>query len=280
MLSRDDAPSLLPLAADIASRAADLVAQRRAALVAAGGLSVAATKSSEVDPVTVVDRASEEFIAREIARLRPGDGIVGEEGTHDAGTTGVQWIVDPIDGTVNFLYGIPSYAVSLGVAVDGQLVAGAVCNPATGELFSAARGCGARVQRGGKSREITASQATRLAHSLVATGFSYSSQRRASQAEILTEVLPRVRDIRRAGSAALDLCAVACGRVDAYFEHGTHPWDYAAGAVIAAEAGATVHHPGLDAEGAQGRLTAAAAPGVWAEFAALLKNAGAWEPLC
>ncbi|WP_165165109.1 inositol monophosphatase family protein [Corynebacterium qintianiae] len=274
-----DVNELRCLCADIATRAAELVKRQRANLAAAGELTASGTKSSDVDPVTVVDKASEELIVGEIAKRRPGDGILGEEGTDTASTTGVEWIIDPIDGTVNFLYGVPHYAVSIGVVVDGELAAGAVCNPATGELFTAAAGQGATLTLGTETTRLRASAATEVARCLVATGFSYSSEWRADQANILTSVLPAVRDIRRAGSAALDLCAVAAGRVDAYYEHGTHPWDYAAGALIASESGAVVRHPGLRADGAEGGLTAAAAPGVWADFSALLRRAGADAPL-
>lgn len=274
-----DATAARALCADLAQRAAELVARQRDQRAAHGALVAAATKSSAVDPVTEVDTACERFIVAELALRRPGDGILGEEGADSASSTGVEWIIDPIDGTVNFLYGLPVYAVSIGAAVDGELIAGAVCNAATGELFSAAAGHGATVELAGRTRALTASRATALEHSLVATGFSYTSQWRSRQADILTHVLPRVRDIRRTGSAALDLCNVAAGRVDAYYEHGTHPWDYAAGAVIAAEAGARVRHPGVRADGADGGVTAAAAPGVWDAFLHLLESAGGDGPL-
>ena len=274
-----DVTQLRELCAELATRAGQLVVRQREALVDRGELAAAETKSSQVDPVTVADKASEEFIVRELAMRRPGDGILGEEGARTESATGVEWVIDPIDGTVNFLYGLPQFAVSVGVAVRGELVAGAVCNPVSGELFTAASGHGASLDRGGQTTPLRASEATDLRSALVATGFAYVSSRRARQAEIVTGVLPEVRDIRRMGSAALDLCAVAAGRVDAYYEHGIHPWDYAAGAIIAREAGAVVRHPGLSASGDDGGLTIAAAPGVWADFEALVTRAGGVPPL-
>ncbi|WP_245527447.1 inositol monophosphatase family protein [Corynebacterium lipophiloflavum] len=274
-----DPAALREICGALARQAGELVATQRAQLATEGSLRPAETKSSEVDPVTVVDTACERFIAEQLANRRPGDGILGEEGSSTESETGVEWIVDPIDGTVNFLYGIPVYAVSIGVAVGGELAAGAVFNPETGELFSAAAGRGATLQRDGEAFALRASDETSLARSLVATGFSYSAAWREQQARFLTSVLPKVRDIRRGGSAALDLCNVAAGRVDAYYEHGTHPWDYAAGAIIATEAGARVSHPGLGATGYDGALTVAAAPGVWGHVRELLDNVGASAPL-
>ena len=267
------------LCVELVERAAALVAAERSKRLERGELVPAATKSSAVDPVTEVDTRCEHFIASELALRRPADAILGEEGASTTGATGVEWIIDPIDGTVNFLYGIPAFAVSIGVAVDGVLVAGAVCNVATGELFSAAVGEGATLRHSGVTYRLRAAGATSLERSLVATGFSYTSAWRARQAEILRALLPQVRDIRRSGSAALDLCNLAAGRVDAYYEHGTHPWDYAAGAVIAAEAGACVEHPSVRADGSAGALTVAAAPGIWEELQKLLATAGALTPL-
>ncbi len=277
-----DRPSnaeLRDLCVRLAEGAAELVASRRAALTEGGRAIASQSKSSEVDPVTEVDKAAERHIVERLAALRPGDGVLGEEGANRASATGVEWIVDPIDGTVNFLYGLPSYAVSVAAAVDGRLVAGAVHNAATGESYSAAAGLGATVRRGGTTSAIGASRAAEVSRALVATGFSYDAGWRRRQADMLSAVLPEVRDIRRMGSAALDLCAVAEGRVDAYYEHGTHPWDWAAGAVIASEAGAAVHHPGLRDEEAPGAVVTAAAPGIAADLAGLLDAAGALNPL-
>lgn len=274
------AEALRDLAIDIAADAADLIATQRDFLSKHGSITqVTSTKTSAVDPVTAVDKAAEQRITERLREARPDDGIVGEEGANVAGTTGVEWVVDPIDGTVNFLYGLPVYAVSLGVAVDGELTAGAVINVASGEVYSAAVGCGAFVDRGGERTPLRTSRAEATETALVATGFSYNSEWRGKQAAMLCEILPRVRDIRRLGSAALDLCHVAEGRVDAYYEHATHPWDYAAGAVIAAEAGATVRHPGLVDQADIGAPIMAAAPGLWDSFYELLDAAGATRAL-
>ncbi|WP_082422148.1 inositol monophosphatase family protein [Corynebacterium oculi] len=237
------------------------------------------TKSSAVDPVTVVDTMAEEFLVETLLERRPGDGIIAEEGSARRSTTGVSWIIDPIDGTVNFLYGIPRYAVSLAAAIDGHVVAGAVINVADGSLYRAARGQGAQVLRGDSEEELHASSVEEAARALVATGFSYSAARREQQAKALCAILPQVRDIRRLGSAALDLCAVAEGHADAYYEHGIHCWDYAAGSLIAQEAGAVVETPALSVPGEEFRRTLAAAPGIAAEIGRLLDAAGAGERL-
>ncbi|MCX7443882.1 inositol monophosphatase family protein [Corynebacterium sp. P7003] len=232
-------------------------------------------KSSEVDPVTVVDRAVEELLTTLIEEERPGDGLIGEEGAHRESSTSVHWVVDPIDGTVNFLYGVPVYAVSIAAAVDGAPVAGVVLNAATGELYSAATGHGAFVTDGdGRSHRLRCNEVGETGLALVATGFSYDSGLRGRQAEILTRMLPRVRDIRRMGSAALDLCQLAAGRVDAYYEHALNGWDFAAGAVIAREAGARVVTPDLDSRSADRDLIWAAAGPLADDFGALLEQCG------
>lgn len=280
MDSRPNHAQLRDLCIDLATDAADLIVLQRDFLAKHGSVAqVTETKSTPVDPVTAVDRAAEVRIAERLRELRADDGIVGEEGANVAGTTGVEWVVDPIDGTVNFLYGLPVYAVSVGAAVDGELAAGAVVNVASGDVYSAAVGEGAFVERGGERKRLIASRADNTDLALVATGFGYDAHRRAAQAEILRLVLPRVRDIRRLGSAAIDLCHVAEGRVDAYYEHGTHPWDYAAGAVIAAEAGAVVRHPGLEDKAGAGAPLIAAAPRLWDSFYDLLESAGATRAL-
>ena len=191
------------------------------------------TKSSEVDMVTEVDRASETLIVEAITAGRPGDGIVAEEGSSRPTSTGVRWVIDPLDGTTNYLYRLPAFSVVIAVEVEGRVHAGVVHDVMAGETFWALRGYGAF--RG--TAPIRVSAKDRLATALVATGFSYSQERRRLQAERLVRVLPAVRDIRRMGSAALDLCAVACGRVDGYFEEGLNPWDYAAGWLLVEEAG-------------------------------------------
>jgi myo-inositol-1(or 4)-monophosphatase len=199
-------------------------------------------KSSRTDLVSDADRDAEAALERMLLSERPEDGLLGEEGSGRASTSGRRWVVDPLDGTTNFLYGLPAWCVSVAVEDEEGALAGAVLDPVAGELFSAARGGGATL--GG--RPIEASAADALDTALVATGFGYDAERRRAQARVLTRVLPRVRDIRRAGAAALDLCWVACGRVDAYYERGLQPWDWAAGALIAREAGAGVRS--LDGE--------------------------------
>jgi myo-inositol-1(or 4)-monophosphatase len=237
------------------------------------------TKSTPTDVVTASDHALETLIRERLAELRPGDAVAGEEqgGALDvAGLDGVCWVVDPIDGTVNFLYGMPWYAVSVAAVRGGRSVAGAVVEPASGRLWSAAAGEGATCD----GRPLRVSGAAEVSLSLLATGFSYSAERRARQVAMISGLLPRVRDVRRAGSAALDLCAVAAGWVDAYLEHGTNWWDWAAAALIAAEAGAVVRVPGPtgsvppdDGLGADALL--AATPAIAEELAALARQHGA-----
>ena len=205
-----------------------------------GQVSGVGHKSSDTDPVTDTDRASERAIVALITADRPDDGMLGEEGADRIGTTGFRWVIDPLDGTVNYLYGIPHTAVSVACeqAEGGGWVpvVGAVYDPARDELFTAARGSGARLNGG----PISVRSPLRLAESLVTTGFSYSATRRARQAGILADLLPRVRDIRSGGSAALELCWVAAGRSDGYYEDELAPWDTAAGALIVIEAGGVV----------------------------------------
>ncbi len=221
---------LLGLAIEVAREAATLVRDRRAA-----GVTVAATKSSIVDVVTEADQASEALIRDRLLAARPGDGFLGEEGSNDAGESGVRWVVDPIDGTVNYLYGLPQYAVSIAAQVDGRSVAGVVLNAATGTTYTATAGGGAF--RDGTPLRVR--PVPPLEESLFLTGFSYSPDTRRVQAEALARMLPRVRDIRRLGSCALDLCHVAEGLVDGYVEEGVAEWDHAAASLIAVEAGAT-----------------------------------------
>jgi len=228
---------LLTLARDIALRAGELAKLRRSE-----GVEVAATKSSAVDVVTEADRETEALIRGLLADARPGDGFLGEESGAGSSSSGLTWVVDPIDGTVNFLYGIPHYAVSIAV-VEGEpdpltwtALAGAVVNPATGELFTASAGGGAFLG----DREIRVADDVELSQALVATGFAYASETRAEQGALVAALLPLVRDIRRQGTASLDLCFVAAGRYNAYFERTLSPWDHAAGALVAREAGATV----------------------------------------
>ncbi len=278
----DDEAELLTLAEDTARSAGDLVA----AMLSRAPAQVTSTKSSRSDVVTTADRAAERLIRDRLTAARPGDGFVGEEGGWRPGSSGVVWVVDPIDGTVNYLYGIPAYAVSIAATrADAStlgtgrtpgpkpnapgVVAGVVHNPSSGETWTARRGNGAHLN----GRRVQVSGCTDLAQALVATGFGYESSRRAGQAEVLRRVLPAVRDIRRIGAAALDLCAVATGRVDAYYERGLQPWDLAAGRLVASEAGAVV--AGLHGAAPSGDLVLASGPALFPALHDLLAGLGA-----
>ena len=272
------------VAVRVATRAAEHVRLRRPQVFGGSsteGEGAVQSKSTPTDPVTVVDTETERVLREMLAQLRPEDAILGEEeGSEDDSLDGVRWVLDPIDGTVNFMYGIPAYAVSVAVQIDGVSVAGAVVDVARELLYSAALGRGATVQRADGTREqLHCSSATEVSMTLLATGFGYGSARRAIQGAIISEVLPQVRDIRRIGSAALDLCMVASGVVDAHFEHGLSPWDWAAGALIASEAGAVVKLPAANSTSAQGAATVAMAPGISDAFLAVLRSAGALDPI-
>jgi myo-inositol-1(or 4)-monophosphatase len=262
---------LLHVAEQVARAAADLVRAAYEQMRAGDSVDVT-TKSTDTDVVTAVDRDAERLIRKRLAELRPGEGVLGEEqgGPPAAAPGAVTWVVDPIDGTVNFVYGLPSFAVSVGAQVDGVSVAGAVVEPVSGRCWTAIRGGGAHLD----GRPLRVSQPERLELSLLATGFAYDATRRQRQAELVRGLLSGVRDIRRGGSAALDLCAVAAGWVDGFFEHGLSRWDWAAGALVAAEAGATVVLPGEDPQlGVDATL--AAAPGIAADLRALAIASGA-----
>ncbi len=226
-----EARELLALAETTALEAGVLIRGARR-----GTVEVTHTKSSPTDVVTAVDTASEQLIRERILTQRPGDGFVGEEGDDRPSSSGVVWIADPIDGSVNYLYGIAQFAVSIAAQVDGTVVAGVVHNPMTDETFTAVRGGGAWL--GG--RRLQGSDCVDVSHALVGTGFSYQADVRAAQAVETARLLPTVRDVRRMGSAALDLCFVACGRYDAYVERGLKPWDLAAGRLIVLESGGRV----------------------------------------
>ncbi|GCD34316.1 fructose-1,6-bisphosphatase [Streptomyces chrestomyceticus JCM 4735] len=257
---------LLGLALEAARRAGELLRDGRPA-----DLGVAATKTSPIDVVTEMDIASEKLITGFLAEHRPDDGFLGEEGASVAGSSGVRWVIDPVDGTVNYLYGLPSWAVSIAAEKDGEAVAGVVAAPMRGETYHAVLGGGAF--RNGEP--VRCRPAPPLSQALIGTGFAYLSERRAAQAEVLRTLLPQVRDIRRGGSAAIDLCDVACGRLDGYYERGLNPWDMAAGALIAREAGAlTGGRPG---EPASNDLVVAASPDVFATLQPLLEELGAWH---
>ncbi len=216
------------LACDLAVQAGELIRVGRRS-----GVGNVDTKSSTTDMVTAFDRASEALIVNALRLHRPDDAIIGEEGTADSGTSGVRWLIDPIDGTTNFFYNLPGYAVSIAAADDQGTLAGAVYVPATNELFSAARGEGASLN----DAPIRCSTTTALSNALLATGFSYSPDVRRQQMRRLQHIIGEVRDIRRCGAAAVDLCNAAAGRVDAYFEEHLGAWDLAAGELIAREAG-------------------------------------------
>lgn len=261
---------LTDLAEQLARSAGRLVREGRPDRV-----DVAATKSSDVDPVTAMDLASETHLRELLARHRPGDGVLGEEHGWEPGTTGLTWVLDPIDGTVNYLYGVPAYAVSVGV-VAGEPdperwtpLAGCVHSVADGRTYTAGRGLGAF--RDGAA--LSANPARSLATSLVGTGFGYTVERRRAQGRVLAELLPRVRDIRRIGSASLDLCRVAEGTLDLHFERGLHPWDLAAGQIIALEAGARTR--GLRGRAASRDMAVVGPSGTVDELAQLLAELGA-----
>jgi len=249
---------LLDLAREAAVRGGELALRRRRE-----GVQVAATKSSPEDIVTHADRETEELIRGILADARPDDGFLGEESEATSGSSGLTWVVDPIDGTVNFLYGLPFWAVSIAV-VEGDpdpatwnALAGAVYSPSLDELYTAASGGGASLN----GQPITVNRGVEPAMALVGTGFAYSAQRRVRQADVVSGLVDRVRDIRRLGAASLDLCAVAAGRLDLFYERGLNPWDLAAGALIANEAGAKVG--GFAGRAAGSDLLIAAAPDLY-----------------
>jgi myo-inositol-1(or 4)-monophosphatase len=256
---------------DLGLRVATEAATRVGARAGARDLRVT-TKSTITDPVTEVDREVEALIVSTLLAARPDDGVLGEEGADRPGTSGVRWIIDPIDGTVDFMYGIPGCNVSIAAEVDGVVVAGVVVDPLHGDAFAAARGAGAT--RNG--RRIACTGVTDPALALVGTGFGYDPAERARQATVLAHVLPRVRDIRRVGAAAVDLCWVACGRLDGYYERNLRAWDWAAAALIAQEAGATVGTVGdrpLPAA-LPGATVVAAGPALYEPLRDLLHEAG------
>jgi myo-inositol-1(or 4)-monophosphatase len=259
---------LRAVAETLAAEAAAFVRRRRAEVFGAdagtdGDVAVQ-SKTTPTDPVTVVDTETERLLRDRLAQLRSGDAVLGEEigGPTATAAGGVTWVLDPIDGTVNFVYGIPSYSVSVAAQVDGVSVAGAVADVVGGRLYSAATGLGAHVTDADGTRPLRCSAVDDLSLALVGTGFAYSTRRRTVQAELVSKILPVVRDVRRIGSAALDLCMVAAGRLDAYYEHGLHVWDAAAGALIAAEAGARVVLPEPRDPDRNAALVLAAGPGI------------------
>jgi myo-inositol-1(or 4)-monophosphatase len=263
-----DPLALVDLAAEVARKAADLLLDG-----ARHARRTVETKSTTTDMVTEMDRASEDLIVGALLDARPDDGIVAEEGSRRPGTSGLRWVIDPLDGTTNSLYGFPGWGVSIAAeVVDGdrpRVVAGVVLDAVHDELFSAAAGHGAH--RNGDP--IGCSDQDDLAQAMVTTGFGYRPERRRAQAELLVGLLPRVRDIRRQGAAAVDLCWVACGRVDAFYEKGLAWWDQAAGSLVATEAGAVV--TSLGGDGPPADTVVASAPGIAGALGDLLGSLGA-----
>jgi myo-inositol-1(or 4)-monophosphatase len=252
-----DPCELLSLAREAAHKAGKLVRNAPIHTLAM------ATKSSPTDLVSDMDHAAEKLILETILNARPHDGFIGEEGTSKPSQSGLSWLVDPIDGTVNYLRGLPNYSISIAVASEDRTVVGVVYDPTLEETFTAIDGNGAALN----GNPIMCS-ATALAEAIIGTGVSYSSRQRARQAEVLKSLLPAVGDIRRPGSAAVSLCWVACGRLDAFFEAGLKPWDFAAGALIAREGGADIRGAGMDR--LCGELVVASAPSITAGLCQIL----------
>jgi myo-inositol-1(or 4)-monophosphatase len=293
-MTTPDADKLRDLAVNVAREAGEMLASR------AGRVEVAATKSSPTDVVTEMDRRSEALIRSCILAVRPDDAILGEEEgqTGDTADAPVRWVVDPLDGTVNYLYGLHDWAVSIaaevsvravggdvGRAVGGevgrvaggeagrQIIAGAVFVPVRGEMFSAFAGGGAWLEAtGGEPARLRCGPGVPLRQALVGTGFGYLPGRRQVQGEVVAALLPRLRDIRRIGVASVDLCAVATGRLDGFYERGLHYWDWAAGALVAAEAGATVG--GLGGAPVSSSMVVAAAPALFGPLTEALAALG------
>ena len=262
MSDRPDSGALRDLALATAREAGELILRLRAE-----GVEVAGTKSSDIDIVTRADQAAEALIKQRLVGARPDDGMVGEEGDDLPGTSGVVWIVDPIDGTVNYLYGHPHFAVSIAAEVDGQVVAGVVVAPALELEYVATLGGGTTCN----GRPVRPRPVVPMAERLVATGFSYEQPARAREAAYIARLLPRVRDLRRLGSCALDLCGVASGTLDAYVEEGPHVWDHAAAGLVVLEAGGILEvarSPGGK------RLLICAPRDGFAEFRAAVVDAG------
>jgi len=267
-----DPGELLGLAVDVAQAAAAMLAAGRPA-GPSGRPEVADTKSSPTDVVTEMDRAAEALIRERLLAARPRDAILGEEGGEQAGRSGpdqVRWVVDPLDGTVNYLYGLPDWSVSVAAEVDGTVVAGVVTVPSHGEMFTATLGGGAWLWVGDGTVALRCNTGVPLEQALVSTGFGYEVPRRVVQGEVVGAVLPRVRDIRRGGSCAVDLCSLAAGRVDAYYERGVNYWDWAAGGLVASEAGARLG--GLARAEAGSSMTIAAEPILFAQLRDLLAS--------
>jgi myo-inositol-1(or 4)-monophosphatase len=279
---------LRSVAETLAGEAAAFVRRRRGEVFGpdarAGSNAAVRTKTTPTDPVTVVDTETERYLRDRLAQLRSGDPVLGEEigGPADpagGGAGTVTWVLDPIDGTVNFVYGIPAYAVSVAAQVDGVSLAGAVADVMGGRVYSAAAGQGAHVIDEQGIHPLRCTAVDDLSMALLGTGFAYSRRRRTAQAALVAKILPVVRDVRRIGSAAMDLCMVAAGRLDAYYEHGLHVWDRAAGALIAAEAGARVVLPEPGDPDSTAAVVVAAAPGIADELLAVLQRFDGLAPI-
>jgi myo-inositol-1(or 4)-monophosphatase len=278
---------LRSVAETLAGEAAAFVRRRRREVFGpdAGvqGNAAVRTKTTPTDPVTIVDTETERLLRDRLAQLRSGDPVLGEEiggpvnPADHAGT--VTWVLDPIDGTVNFVYGIPAYSVSVAAQIDGVSVAGAVADVVGERVYSAAAGLGAHVIDEQGHQPLRCTAVDDLSMALVGTGFAYSGRRRTVQAALVAKILPVVRDVRRIGSAAMDLCMVAAGLLDAYYEHGLHVWDCAAGALIAAEAGARVVLPEPGDPAGTDALVVAAAPGIADQLLAALKRFDGLAPI-
>ncbi|MCW2758974.1 MAG: inositol-phosphate phosphatase [Nocardioidaceae bacterium] len=253
---------LLDLAVATAAEAAALVLRMRQE-----GVDVTGTKSSPIDVVTAADQAAEELVRTRLLTARPDDGFLGEEGHDSTGTSGVRWVVDPIDGTVNYLYGLPEYAVCVAAERDGVVVAGVVHAPALGAVWTAVRG-GGSFHNG---HRLAVRAPVEMAQRLISTGFNYRREVRTLQAGYVQRLLPQVRDVRRRGSCALDLCSVADGSSDGYVEEGTNPWDDAAASLVATEAGARFE---VHTSPSGNRVSVASPDAGFDEFLSVLTNCG------
>ena len=252
---------LLPRAWRAAAAAGAFLRDERPELLAVDA------KSTPTDAVSAMDRDAEAMLVHALLDGRPDDGFLGEEGGERAGTSGVRWIVDPLDGTVNYLFGLPMWGVSIAVEIDGRVDVGVVATPAFDEAYLAVRGAGAWLVNGGEGRRLRGSSCSDLSRALVTTGFGYDASVRRAQSDVVTGLITRIRDVRRMGAAVVDFCWLARGRVDAYYELGLNAWDYSAGALIAEEAGQVVsglHDDDLDT------FILASAPAIRAELRAAL----------
>ena len=256
-----DLHPLLPMAWHAAGAAGRFLRDERPKILAVD------TKSSPTDAVTVMDRTAEAMISAALLGPRPDDGLLGEEGGERLGASGVRWIVDPLDGTVNYLFELPMWGVSIAAEEHGLVTVGVVVTPEFDEGYIAVRGQGSWHIDGADAHPLQASGCTDLAAALVTTGFGYDAQLRKAQAEVVTGLITQIRDVRRMGAAVVDFCWLARGRVDGYYERGLNAWDYAAGALIAQEAGAFVS--GLRDDDLS-TFIFAAAPGIAAELRSAL----------